>query len=230
MKDAISTYPDSMLLKEKLIQFYRDNGEYDLAISFVDDEIKKDSSNARLWKIKATLDFENEDTASAIASFEKAIGILPDPEYIRDLATLYAETKDSTALDMAAILFRVKKESITRDAFFIRGLYYNYINDKAKAISNLDSCLAMDYTYMLAYREKTIALYDLGKFDAALAVIDKGLTLQNSFDEGYYWRGRCLEKLNRKDDAIEAYHTALLYSPDYIEASQALERLGVKDN
>ena len=230
MRNAIATYPDSIPLKEKLIQFYRENGEYHIAISYTDNAIKNDSNNAKLWKIKGTLHFENEDTANAISSFEKAVDILPGPEYITNLGTLYAETKNARALEMVSLLLRFKKESLVRDALFVKGLYYNYTGDKTKAISNMDSCLALDYTYTLAYREKTIALYDLGKYDAALSVIDKALTVQNNFDEGYYWRGRCLEKLNRNDEAIEAYQTASLYSPDYVEAKEALERLGVKDN
>jgi len=230
LKDAIAAHPDSMLLKEKLIQYYRDNGEYDLALAFTNDILKTDSSNARLWKIKGTLHFENEDSGQAVTSFEKAVAILPEPESVTDLGTLYAETKNAKALDMANLLFRVKKESITRDAFFVKGLYYNYTGDKAKAISNMDSCLALDYTYTLAYREKAIALYDQRKYEPALAVLDKAITVQNNFDEGYYWRGRVLEKLNRKNDAIEAYQTALMYSPEYVEAKDALEKLGVKDN
>ena len=78
---------------------------------------------------------------------------------------------------------------------------------------------------MLAYREKGIALYDLGKYNDAITVLDKAVTLQNNFDEGYYWLGRCLEKLNKPNDAIEKYKNALLYAPDYVEAKDALVRL-----
>ena len=88
-----------------------------------------------------------------------------------------------------------------------------------------DKCLNMDYTYMLAYREKGIALYDQEKYTDAVTVLDKAVTLQNNFDEGYYWLGRCLEKLNKPTDAIEEYKMAVLYAPDYIEARAALERL-----
>jgi tetratricopeptide (TPR) repeat protein len=40
--------------------------------------------------------------------------------------------------------------------------------------------------------------------------------------------GRCYEKLNQKQAAIEAYQTALMYDPNYIEAADALAKLGVK--
>jgi tetratricopeptide (TPR) repeat protein len=111
---------------------------------------------------------------------------------------------------------------------FIKGLYYSYSNQKLKAISYFDTCLFIRYTYMDAYIEKALALYDLEKYTDALTVLDKALTLQNNFEEGYYYRGKCLEKLNRRFEAIEAYQMALAFSPDYVEAKEALSRLGVK--
>ena len=230
LKEAVAANPDSMLLKENLLQYYRDNGEYDMAIATANEALKKDSNNSRLWKIKATLHFEDEDTANAILSFEKAATLYPDPQYILALGTLYAETKNAKALNMANELLKVKKETNDKEAFFIRGIYYNYTGDKTKAIIELDKCLSLDYTYMLAYREKAIALYDQGKYDAGVKVLDKALALQNNFDEGYYWRGRCLENLLQPNDAIEAYRKALLYSPDYVEAQEALTRLEGQTN
>jgi hypothetical protein len=37
-----------------------------------------------------------------------------------------------------------------------------------------------------------------------------------------------LEKLKRTDEAIESYQRALMYDPEYIEAKDALARLGIK--
>ena len=48
---------------------------------------------------------------------------------------------------------------------------------------------------------------------------------QNNFDEGYFWMGKCYEKLGRKDEAIESYQRALLYDKDYIEARDALNKI-----
>jgi len=47
IKDAITKFPDSFLLKEKLIQYYRDSAAYEQAIATVNEAIKKDSSNPR---------------------------------------------------------------------------------------------------------------------------------------------------------------------------------------
>ncbi len=228
LKTAIAKFPDSLLLKESLIQLYRDSGNYDKAIITITNTLQKDSNNPRLWKIKATLLVENEDTVNAIKAFEKTIEISPEPDYIISLGRLYAETKNAKAMDIAGALIKNNKAYAEKDALFIKGLYYNYSGDKIKAISFFNNCLTIDYTFMLAYREKAIALYDLGKFEEALAVLIKAVTLQNNFDEGYYWKGRCLEKLNRINDAIENYQTALLYDPNFVEAKEALARLGVK--
>jgi tetratricopeptide (TPR) repeat protein len=78
---------------------------------------------------------------------------------------------------------------------------------------------------MYAYREKGIALYQEKKYEEAIKVLSRGVTLQNNFDEGYYWMGKCYEKLNEKDEAIQSYQNALLYDKDFIEARKALERL-----
>lgn len=225
LKHAIANYPDSLLLVEKLIQYYRDKGAYDSALVITDNAIKRAPNVAGLWDIKATLHFENEDTINAIRSFEKAIDIFPLPEYIMSLGTIYAQTKNPKALVLADALIGADKAKAAKEAIFIKGLYYNYANDKKKAIALFDSCIRLDYTYMFAYREKAIALYDEGKYEEALKVLTRAVTVQNNFDEGYYWMGNCYKKLNKKEEAIKSYHTALMYDKDFIEARDSLKTL-----
>lgn len=226
--NEISRYPDSLLLKENLIQYYRDNDNYTKAISIVNNSLLNDSMNARLWDIKATLHYEDDSILNAITSFEKAISIYPNPSYLMSLGTIYANTKNAKALDMADMLMQNQLTKTQKEGLFIKGVYYSNINEKSKAISYFDQCLSIDYTFMFAYREKAIALYDQEKFNDALKVLDKAITLQNIFDEGYYWKGRCFEKLNKPNEAKEEYRTTLIYSPDFIEAKEALTRLGEK--
>ena len=228
LKNAVSQYPDSLLLIENLVEYYRNNGSYDTAINITDEAIKKDSENVELWDIKGTLLYENGDTLKSIKAYETAVNIYPLPEYVIALGTLYAQTKNPKALTMADALLIADKAKAQREALFIKGLYYAYTSDKQKAINFFDSCISIDYTYMFAYREKAIALYEIDKYEEALQVLTRAITIQNNFDEGYYWRGRCYEKLNRKQDAMENYQMALLYDKNFIEAKEALARLGGK--
>jgi tetratricopeptide (TPR) repeat protein len=225
IKNSIREYPDSVILKENLIVAYRNEGNYDSAINVANQELAKDSGSAYLWNIKATLYFEKNDTINAINSLEHAIEIYPLPDYLVALGTVYAEIKNKNALRIADKLLQDNKAKSGKDAYFIKGLFYNYINDPEKAIANLDSCLSLDFTYMYAYREKAIALYDQAKYKEALKVLKRAVTIQNNFDEGYYWMGKCYEKLNQRDDAIESYQNALLYDKNYTEARDSLEKL-----
>lgn len=225
LKNAIRQYPDSLMLKENLIEAYRNEGHFDSAIFITDQEIKKDSGSAYLWNIKATLYFENNDTLNAINSLQHAIEIYPLPEYLVALGTVLAETKNKKALAIADGLLQTNKAKSGKDAYFIKGLYYNYINKPAQAIVYLDSCLALDFTYMYAYREKAISLYHQTKYEEALKVLQRAVTVQNNYDEGYFWIGKCYEKLDQKQKAIESYQTALLYDRNFAEAKAALDSL-----
>jgi len=228
LKDAIAQYPDSALLQQTLIQYYQDNGALDIALAETIKAIKKDTTDSRLWDKKAELYLLQDDTANAVRCFEKAIDIFPDPEYIMSLGWLYAQTKNENALVMADALLIGKNARADKEANLIKGLYFSALGDKQKAIVFFNNCLALDYTYMQAYREKAIVLFDMSKYDEAIKILNKAVTLQNNFDEGYYWLGKCYEKQNNTAAAIENYRTALLYNADFIEAKDALGKLGVK--
>ncbi|HXR83639.1 MAG TPA: tetratricopeptide repeat protein [Hanamia sp.] len=225
IKKSIKEHPDSLMLKEDLIEAYRNAGYYDSAILIANQEIMKDNGSAYLWNIKASLYFENNDTANAINSLQHAIDIYPLPDYLVALGTVYAEIKNKNSLSIANELLGSNKSKYGKDAYFIKGLYYNYINDPEKAIKYLDSCLNLDFTYMYAYREKGIALYNEKKYEEAIKVLKRAVTIQNNFDEGYYWMGRCYEKLDQKNEAIQSYQNALLYDKNYSEARAALGSL-----
>lgn len=228
LKEQVDKYPDSILVRENLIQYYRDNSNYDRAIAETDKAIKRDSVNPRYFDIKAILHFENGDTLAAIKAFENAARIYPDPAYLISLGTLYAQTRNPVALQLADDLYKLAPAKVAKESLFIKGLYYTSVNDKKEALGFFEKALAIDFNFMEAYREKALALYDLGQYQESLAVLEKAITVRNNFEEGYYFRGKVLEKLNRRDEAIDSYQQALLFDPGYIEARDALSRLGIK--
>ncbi|MEO6682635.1 MAG: tetratricopeptide repeat protein [Ginsengibacter sp.] len=228
LKRAVDKYPDSLMLAHDLIEQYRNKGHYDSALALTDQQIKKDSGNAYLWSIKATLYFENNDTLNAIDAMENAIAIYPLPEYLAALGTIYAQTKNRNSLHIADELLELNKNKSNKNAYFIKGLYYNLTNKPDSAIHFLDKSLQLDFSYMYAYREKAIALYYLGKYEESINVLRRAVTIQNNFDEGYYWMGKAYEKLGHDEDAILCYQNALLYDKDYIEAREALTKLQKK--
>jgi tetratricopeptide (TPR) repeat protein len=228
LKAAVKNYPDSLLILQNLVQYYTNGQNYDAALAFVNQALAKDSIRPDLWDLKSIVAAQKGDTALAMKSLEKAIGILPDPQYIIALGALYAETSNPLALDMADALLIGTKAKAEKEAYFIKGLYYTYKNEKEKAIPFFDKSIAASYTFMEAWLEKGLALYDLKKYKEAAEVLEKSISIQNNFDKGYYYLGQCYEKLNRTDEAIQAYQMALNYDPNYVEAKDALGKLGIK--
>lgn len=228
MKDAIAKYPDSVLLKQNLIQYYQDNGSLEMALAETNKALAKDSGDASFWDKKAELYALQDDTANAIKAYERAIEVYPDPQYVMSLGWLYAKTKNSKALELADALLEASKAHAEKEGMLIKGLYYAATGDSKQALTYFDNALAMDYNFRFAYREKAIVLYNMGKYDDAIAVLTKAVTLQNKFDEGYFWMGKSYEKKKDIENAIKNYQVALLFNPDYIEAKDALGKLGVK--
>jgi tetratricopeptide (TPR) repeat protein len=228
LKTSVKNYPDSLLLLQNLVEYYVSGQNYDAALASVNQALTKDSIRPDLWDLKSIVAAQKGDTTLAIKSLEKAVGIFPDPQYIIALGALYAETGNPFALEMADALLIGSKAKAEKEAYFIKGLYYSYKSEKEKSIPFFDKSIAASYTFMEAWLEKGLALYDLKKYKDATEVLEKAITIQNNFDKGYYYLGQCYEKLNRTDEAIQAYQMALNYDPNYVEVKDALGRLGIK--
>jgi tetratricopeptide (TPR) repeat protein len=225
LKIKIKKFPDSLALVANLAAYYLDVKNFDASLSLINRAISKDSNDAELRDYQSIIFLAKSDTMQAIKSLEKAIDIFPNPQYLIGLGALYAQTKNSMALVMADALLGASKAGAEKEAYFIKGIYYSYLNEKEKAIPFFDKCISIQYTFMDAYLEKAIALYDLKRYSEAATVLEQAVTLQNNYDKGYYYLGRCFEKMNKIDDAVEAYEMALHYDPNYIEAKDALAKL-----
>jgi tetratricopeptide (TPR) repeat protein len=225
LRRMIQKYPDSLLLREQLIQLYRDSGNYTAAIKDCDSLINRFPGYFKAWSIRSKLQFEKGDSLAALPSMERAVILLPSKENLIELGSLMAVLKDERTPAVAEKLM-TGTPSARKDGLLIKGIYYNNIEKYDSAIAFLEECLQLSYTNMNAYREKSIALYGQGKYNEALETLNIAITLQNAFSEGYYYSGKCLEKLNRKEEARIAYETALvLEDNDYPEASEAIAKL-----
>ncbi len=225
MQDLIQKHPDSLILKENLIQYYRDSAEYNKAIELTTIYLKSDSLNTKLWRIKGTLAAENDDTLLSINCFENIINIQPSGNDLVWLAILYASTKNPNANVIADSLLSNKNAQFEKEAFYIKGYYLSRSNKKLESIPYFDKSIQSSYTFVEAYREKALALYDLKKYKQALEVLGKAITVKNNYDEAYFYSGLCLEQMNNKQLAAEYYQNALIYNPNFELAETALNRL-----
>jgi tetratricopeptide (TPR) repeat protein len=227
-KKSIQQFPDSVLLVEELLQWYRTNNRYSDAIQMTDSLISSNNKNKIYHHILGILYYEINDTANAINQFENAISFSPQISDWLSLGSLYAGKKDPKSFEVAGEIEKTDHPKYTKEACFIRGTYYESAGDFKRAISSFDSCINIEFSFMEAYREKAICLIQLNKYGDAIKVLDRAVTLNNRFAEGYYWKGVCFEKTNETDLAIASYQNAILYDNTYTEAEDALKRLTEK--
>lgn len=216
-------FPDSTIFLENLTQYYRENDQYDKALQAVNTAIERDSTVPAYWHIKGVLHYENDDTTQAIYALEKSARFTKDLSDMLLLAKLYAETKNPDALKLSNAL--IAQNVFLKEALFIKGIYFRSLGDDEKAMLFFNEAIASSYTFVEAYLEKAKILYEQENYMEALRILDKAVKVKSNFAEGYYFMGRCFEKLARKEDAIESYQTALIYDPAYSDALNALKAL-----
>jgi tetratricopeptide (TPR) repeat protein len=222
----IAKSPDSIGLRLKLVNALDSLGNYKEAVVQIDSLINKDSLNFGLWYRKGRLLEDGKDTANAIASFTKAIKIYPSPDGQLSLANLLAETKNAHALLFCQQVqdLRLGRE-YSAHCNFIAGVYFARIGNKQKAIQMFDNCINENYSYLEAYQEKGFIYFDDKKYVEALKIFQLTASINNTYADAYYWQAKCLEALNKKEEAIKNYQTSILLDKNLNEASEALKRL-----
>ncbi len=227
LEKQVAARPDSVGLRYQLMNELLKNNLYAEAIAQNDTLLNGDSANAVFWYRRGAIQLQQGDTGTAIASMQTAVQKEPMfMEPMLDIASVYAARSDSNALATTNKIIRIAPDPrIKSQAKFIQGLYYSNINDKAKALASFDECIKNDYTFLDAYVEKGLLLYDSKDYKAALAVFEQTIQVSNSFAEGYYNAGRCEEALGNKAEAKLYYQKALGLDKDFKAAKDALERL-----
>ena len=226
LMEQIAKNRDSIGLRLKLINALDSLGNYKEAVVQIDSLIAKDSLNFGLWYRKGRLQEDAKDTINAIGSFTKAIKIYPSPDGQLSLANLLAETKNANALLLCQ---RVQDLRLGREysahCNFIAGIYFARTGNKIKAQQMFDNCINDNYSYIEAYQEKGFIFYDDKKFADALKIFQMSAGINNTYADAYYWQAKCFEALNKKEDAIKNYQTALMLDKNLNEAAEALKRL-----
>ena len=69
----------------------------------------------------------------------------------------------------------------------------------------MNYAISLDPDYALAYNERGIAYFELGKFEQALLDRNRAIELSPNEPAAYYNKAVTCEHLKRYDEAIEAY-------------------------
>jgi len=225
LQDCLQKFPSDPEFSRMIGETYIESGKTGAAMELYDNFLKKDSLNFEAWYEKGLLLEQLKDTVHAIAAFKKAYSIQPVNTYALELAHLYAETRNSTALKICDEV--IKKDSTGQliDPFFIKGIFYSNTKQYKAAIIEFDSCIQRDWKFTEAYIEKGICFFKQDNYDAAMNTFHMATTVSNTDPDGYYWMGRCYEVIHKKEEAIAYYERAVALDKNFIEAKNALKRL-----
>lgn len=98
-----------------------------------------------------------------------------------------------------------------------------------RALVDFERSLSLQPALLEAKVNLGAALYNLKRFEEALAVLNEGVAAEdaNARATGYYNRGLTHERLGDLQSAYEDYRTALETNPAFSEAARQLERFTV---
>jgi tetratricopeptide (TPR) repeat protein len=225
LQDCQQKFPSNPSFPSLLGELYQQAGRLPEALSLYDTILDKDASNFEIWYEKGLLLEKGKDTPQAIQALAKAYDLQSVNTYGLELAHLYAESRDATALTICDDILRKDSTHELLDPLFIKGIYYSNMTQYKKAIVQFDSCIRRDWKFTDAYLEKGIALYQQNAYDTALNTFLMTIRVSNTYPDGYYWAGRCYEALQQTDKALSYYHQALGLDKDFTEAAERIKRL-----
>ncbi|MES1197727.1 MAG: tetratricopeptide repeat protein [Chitinophagaceae bacterium] len=226
LKEALKEIPNSFFLYLSLARSYDAQNKTDEALNICNEILDKDPDHADVLKMKADLLNKKGKTFEAIKTLETAYRIFPfDAELNYELAYQYAETKNPKVVALCDSLIQKDSLHLHAEPYYLKGLYFSNINDKAKAIDLFDQAIQHDYSYLNAYIGKGRALYDQKKINEAMKVFQLAIKISSTFADAYYWMGKCQEASGQKEEALLNYQRAYGLDKTFTEAKEAAERI-----
>lgn len=227
LNQALKDIPNSLLLNLTLARAYNEQHQPDNALRICDDILNSNPEQVDVLKMKADLLIKKGKEAEATAILEKAYHLTPfDVELNYFLALHYAETKNPKVLILCDSLIRADSLGQRAEPYYYKGIYFDKMNDKAKAISLFDEAIRHDYNYLDSYIEKGSLLYELKRYPEALKTLNLLLNVSPDYADTYYWIAKCQEAMGQKEEALLNYQRAYGLDKEMTEAKEAADRLG----
>lgn len=225
LKELLLAYPNNNNLKRRMGEALLHSGQYRQAIETYDKMILEDSLDFEAYYEKGLLYLEMKDTAAALRELETSFRIQPLQLTALSMANIYAENKNSRALELAEMIISRDSAGQMVDPVFIKGIYYSNIGNTTKALEQFNQVIRMDWKFHEAYIEKGIIYFDQKNLDEALQQFKLASTVTNTFPDAYYWQGRCFEELGMKEEAAASYSRAYALDKTFTEAIEGAERI-----
>ena len=226
LQEALKEIPRSYLLRLSLARGYTATNKNKEAMAICDEILSQKPDLADVIKLKADLLDKENQTAAATRLWEQAYQLAPfDVELNYILALRYAEAKNPRVLALCDSLIKADTEGRHAEPYYYKGIYYANITDYVKALSSFDEAIKHDFYFLDGYIEKGSLLYEMKKYEEAIAVFNLALTISPSFADAYYWIAKCQQAMGKKEEAKVNYLRAFELDKTMKEAREAVDSL-----
>jgi tetratricopeptide (TPR) repeat protein len=226
LNEAVKELPESILLKLSLIRAYDAQDKTDDALKVANEILSKQSDQVNTLELQSELLMKKGDTTNALKAMEKAYSLIPgNLELGYKLMYQYAETKNPNTILLADALISIDSLKLHAEPYYVKGIYYSNINEKAKAITAFNETIRQDYNYLNAYIEKGKILFDQKKTLEAFKAFQLANSIDPAFPDAWYWMAMCQEAIGQKEDAKINFEKAYSLDKSFTQAKEAAERI-----
>lgn len=225
LETARTRLKEGPLTQITLAYAYDAAGKTEQALKEVNALLESNPQNLEMLLMNVELLQKKKDSSAAISMLER-IQRLPawNQELGLKLAYQFAEYKHPRTLALVDTLSRYDSLN-TGDPYYVKGVYYANIGNKAAAIAAFDETIRHNYNYLNAYIEKGKIQLEQKNNAAALKSFRMANTIKPSFPDAYYWIGRVLEANGDKAGAKDYYQKAYGLDQTFTEARDAAAAL-----
>ncbi|HRG89596.1 MAG TPA: tetratricopeptide repeat protein [Chitinophagales bacterium] len=214
------------------------NGNYRLALDYLNAAIAKDPQNADIYFYKGTIFKEVGDTIKALSSFQTATELNPKfyNAYVQ-IGLLLKQRKDKNAEKYFDNAIRVSDKP--EDALYAKANILKeegvklYDADKiaqateklSKAVEEFKKVIDVNHKNVEAYMGTGFCYYQMDSLEQAYRYYDLAVKVAPSYAGAYFSKGLCAEDLGKTKEAIALYQNCLNLDPDFTRARQHLDNL-----
>lgn len=232
LERAIALDPNNNEARLKLAELYFHLRMFPECNHTLDAALEQESFNPKAHLIRGFCLKEMQDTVGAMRMFQLCID--QNPAEIRaflELGYYYQQKLDPLAISYYQNALQADPNNI--EINFNLAKLLQDLGEKNKSDEQIEQAVEQ-YKIVLQIKEDHLpALNNLGyvymvdqdKYDEALALFDRAITVEPNCVEAYCNRGVCCECTGRLAEAREAYETALKILPNYDPAVLGLNRL-----
>jgi tetratricopeptide (TPR) repeat protein len=218
--------PKYAYLQYRLATALIEDKQYKRADSLASKLANDPANHDKAYYLKAKIAEENKDTVLAIQHLRTAIdqaGLQSDYDAVMELGDLLKERHIPAALQYYQLAARM--DSTNDDAIYAMGKFYEQESKLADAITAYKHAINIDPEDGDNYFALGSIYFKQQEWQPAFTYFNMACKSGPTDGEAYYYRGRCNEKLGRKQAAIDDYSKAITFKKDYTAAKEALANL-----